>query len=143
MWVRAVLVAMVALVAATAQPAAASEKAAAKSGNTITARVPQNYVQLPKLRLAVPLDDNRIYRMLELEVWLAMSKPEDAAKLGSEKAKIAVAMKELFMGYKWEAFVDPDTGIELAKSVVRASIDKSIKNGPPIDDVLIRTMILR
>ncbi|HLN23563.1 MAG TPA: hypothetical protein VK558_06230 [Patescibacteria group bacterium] len=111
--------------------------------NTIKAKVPANFVPLPRLRLAVPLDNNRIYRMLELEVWLVMDKPEDAAKLGSEKTKIVATMKQVFMGYRWEAFLEPETGFALAKALVKASVDQCIKGGPLVEDVLIRQMILR
>jgi hypothetical protein len=128
------------------QAAWASEKAeggAKPPSNTIKAKVPQNYVALPRLRLAVPLDNNRIYRMLELEVWLVMDKPEDAAKLGSEKTKIVATMKQVFLGYRWEAFLEPETGFALAKALVKTSIDQCIKGGPTVNDVLIRQMILR
>jgi len=127
------------------QPAWASAKAegGAKAGNTIKAKTPQNYVTLPRLRLAVPLDNNRIYRMLELEVWLVMEKPEDAAKLGAMKTKIVAAMKQVFLGYRWEAFLEPETGFALAKALVKTSVDDCVKGDPIVDDVLIRQMILR
>jgi hypothetical protein len=128
---------------AVAMPVAASagEAKPKTPSNEIQAKVPPNYVQLPKMRLAVIVDTNRTYSMLELEAWLVMDKVEDAAKLGSMKTKITAMMKERFLRYNWEAFKDPTTGFELAKEVVKMAVDDA--SHQPVQDVLIRSMILR
>ena len=122
---------------------AAKEGEAKPAPNEVIAKPPATIVQLPRMRLAVLQDDNQTYRMLELEAWLSMEKPEDAAKIGSNKQKITAAMKEQFMGYKWEAFSDPNEGFLLAKTVTKASVDQVTGGQPPIQEVLIRSMIMR
>ncbi|HLN23048.1 MAG TPA: hypothetical protein VK558_03600 [Patescibacteria group bacterium] len=130
-----------ALVVAAPAMASAGESKAKGPANEIQARVAPNYVQLPKMRLAVIVDNNRTYSMLELEAWLVMENPEDAAKLGSMKTKITAMMKERFIHYNWEAFKDPDAGFVLAKKVVKLAVDDA--SHQPVKDVLIRSMILR
>jgi len=137
-----VLLAAVLLMAAPALAFAGESKSKEKGpANEIQARVAPNYVQLPKMRLAVIVANNNSYGMLELEAWLVMEKPEDAAKLGSMKTKITAMMKDRFLHYNWEAFKDPDAGFELAKQVVKMAVDDA--SHQPVKDVLIRSMILR
>lgn len=135
-----VVVALLGLIVAPVSPGMA--KPPANKADTV--KVPQNYVPLPKLRLAVQADGSRQYRMLELEAWLAFKTPEQAAKVGSLKALVAEAMKVNFLGYDWEAFSDPVEGVDLAKSIIQECVKKVIKgDDAKVDDILIRSMILR
>ncbi len=119
------------------------EGAAPKPANEIVAKAPPSVVQLPRMRLAVLQDENQTYRMLEVEAWLDVGKAEEASKIGSSKQKIIAAMKENFMNYRIEAFTDPDNGFALAKAVIKASVDQVTGGQPKVEEVLIRSMILR
>jgi hypothetical protein len=123
------------------KPAKAKPGAETLSPNEIKATVPANYIQIPQMRLAVSSDINRRYRMLELEAWVASADPIANATMQSNKKKIAAAMKEDFLAYNWEAFNQNDTGIEIAKNVVRASVQRALGVKP--DEVIMRVLILR
>jgi len=121
------------------KPAKAGE--APLPSNEIKATVPGNYVQVPLMRLAVTSDANRRYRMLEVEVWLTTKDPITTAVLGSNKKKISAALKEDLAAYNWEAFSQHDTGVEIAKNVVRNAVQRSLGIKP--DEVIMRSLILR
>jgi len=120
-------------------PALAGEKKG--SGNEIKATVPANYIQIPHFRLGVPEDSTAQYRQLEVETWISVAGEERTALLSSNKKKLTAAIKEDFASYRWEAFAQPDTGIEVAKGVVSHAVERAIGFKP--DEVIMKTLLLR
>lgn len=139
MRLRSLILGLAALVMLVCSMPLAEAKGAKGEGKAV--RPPPEMLALPRVRLAVPAA-NDTFRALELEVWLVMDKPEDAAQLGRSKDQITADMKETFMHYRWEAFVSPEEGVDLAKTLVKDSASHVAPN-LPVQDVLIREMILR
>lgn len=126
-------------------PALAGEKkeGGEKKGpsNEIKATVPANYIQIPRFRLGVPEDSTAQYRQLEVETWISTSGEEHIALLNSNKKKISAAIKEDFASYRWEAFADPEQGIDVAKRVVSIAVERAVGFKP--DEVIMKTLLLR
>lgn len=114
-----------------------------RPANEIIAKAPPNVIALPRTRLAIRADENHNYRMLDVEVWISVTLLEDAPKIASQKGKIVDLIKEEALKSYWETYKDPKEGPIAVKKMVRNAINKAIPATPPIDDVLIRTMILR
>ncbi|OIR00841.1 hypothetical protein GALL_171790 [mine drainage metagenome] len=123
-------------------PVLAGEKRGRSNGpsNEISATVPANYIQLPRMRLTVAEDSTQQYRELELQAWITAKTPEETALLSSNKKKIAAAVKEDFLAYRWEAFSQPDTGMEIAKQVVSHAVQRAVGVTP--SEVIMRELIL-
>lgn len=110
----------------------------AKEGGT-----EQTIVSLPKLRLAVQVNENGQYRMLEVESWLSFRTPQEAQQVNARRAAVGEAMKTYFLGYDFEAFTDPVEGVDLAKQVIRECVAHSVPDAPPVEEVLIKRILLR
>ncbi len=147
MFGRSVFVAAVilSLVAGSGQAFAAGKEApagaAGEGGVEIQAKLSPLYVAVPRLHMAVQVDENRKYRSLELEVWLLQADPEKHQILNSKKKLIAEQMKEDFSAYNWEAFEDSAGGPRVAKQIVAASVEQA--SGVKVEDVMIKTLILK
>jgi hypothetical protein len=121
--------------------AAAKEKEAAGGSNEIQAKLSPAYVAVPRLHMAVQVDENRKYRSLEIEVWLLQADPEKHQILNSKKKLIAEQMKEDFAAYNWEAFEDSVGGPRVAKRIIAASVETA--SGVKVEDVMIKTLVLK
>ncbi len=123
--------------------AVAKEKGADAAGGSreIQAKLSPAYVAVPRLHMAVQVDENRKYRSLELEVWLLQADPEKHQILNSKKKQIAERMKEDFAAYSWEAFEDSADGPRVAKQIVAASVEEA--SGVKVEDVMIKTLVLK
>ena len=108
--------------------------------NQIKGTMPTSYIQIPKMRLAVSSDFNRQFHQLEMEAWISVKNPEQLAMLNSSKKKMNAALKDDMSNYKWEAFQQPGTGLDLAKDVVRNSVFRS--TNVKLDDVVLRTFVI-
>lgn len=129
-----------------AGPAFAGEKKGGEGekkgpSNEIKAAVPANYIQIPHMRLTMTEEASQQPRQLEVEAWISAKGPEDLALLSSNKKKINAAVKEDFMAYRWEAFSQPTTGMEVAKAVVSHAVQRAVGVKP--DEVVMRVLILR
>jgi hypothetical protein len=123
---------------------AAGEKKAdgpAQAKNEITGKAPGNYLALSRLHMPVIEDLNRQYRALELEVWLLPHDEENLALARSAKKQIMAALQEDFANYDWEAFQDSKKGPDIAKKIVGIAVTRV--SGAKLDDVLIKTLVLR
>jgi len=110
------------------------------TGNEINAVVPANYIQLKHMRLTVPEDSSSQYRQLEFEAWIMVKGEEQTALLNSSKKKINDCVKEDFASYRWEAFANPETDIEVAKAVVSNAVQRAVGIKP--DEVIMKTLLL-
>lgn len=109
--------------------------------NEVVGKAAHDYFALPRLHMSVLVDQNRLYRSLELEVWLL---PQDEANLAlarSKKKDIMAALKDDFSNYAWEAFQDSRKGPEIAKKIVGSVVERV--SGAKLQDVLIKTLLLR
>ncbi len=109
--------------------------------NEIEARVPSNYLALPRIHLPVEVDENRRYRALDLEVWLLPKDEDNLAIARSSKKAIMQALKSDLASFRWEAFEDAKEGPEVAKKFVMESVERSC--GAKINDVMIKSMVLK
>jgi hypothetical protein len=109
--------------------------------NEIEAKATPDYVTLPKIHVAVEVDANRRYRTLDMEVWLHPLDAENMQLANSRKKLIVEAIKEDLAAFNWEAFEDPDGGPQIARRLIEASVRRV--SGAKVDDVYIRTLVLR
>ena len=109
--------------------------------NEVAGKVPSNYLALSRLHLPVLVDQNRSFRSLELEVWLAPLDEENLALARSQKKAIMAGLQEDFANYNWEAFQDSKKGPEIAKKLVASTVLRI--SGAKLQDVLIKTLLLR
>ncbi|PKU23544.1 hypothetical protein [Telmatospirillum siberiense] len=143
-WRSVFTVAIVVLLTGTGQlHAEGKEKEAAGTGGSreIQAKLGPAYVAVPRLHVAVQVDQNREYRSLDLEVWLFQADPEKHQILNSKKKQIAAQMKEDFAAFNWEAFENSAEGPRVAKRMTAASVEKA--SGVTVEDVMIKTLILK
>lgn len=107
----------------------------------IQAKLSPAYVAVPRVHVAVQVDENRNYRSLDLEVWLLQADPEKHQVLNSKKKQIAEQMKEDFAGYNWEAFENSTEGPRVVKRIAAASVEQAC--GVKVEEVMIKTLILK
>ena len=109
--------------------------------NEILAKLPANYLALPKMHLAAATSDGGAARSLEIEVWLMENNPEIMQVLNSNKKPIAAALKEELSAYNWEAFENSKSGPEILKSLVSGSVERTC--GKKVDDVVVKTLLMK
>lgn len=125
-------------------PAAAGQKHDATArlpANEIQAKLPNGYLALPRLHMAVEVDANRRFRALEIEAWIRAKDEENLALARSNKKQIAEALRTDLAHYDWEAFEDSRAGVDIAKQIVSASVERV--SGAQVDDVVIKSLILK
>ncbi|HIJ37833.1 MAG TPA: hypothetical protein HPP80_02955 [Rhodospirillaceae bacterium] len=109
--------------------------------NEIQAKVPGTYLALSKIHLVIEENATGIARSLELEAWLEPADEVQLALARSAKKQIMAALNENLAAYNWEAFKDSKKGIDVAKAVVKETVERVAK--AKIEDVIIKTLVLK
>jgi hypothetical protein len=141
MAVTVVLMSVAVMGTTNAVAAPKSTEGAARPANEIEAKVPPDYVSLPRVHMAVEVDANSRFRTLDLEVWLHPTDAENLQVANGKKKIIVEAIKEDLASYNWEAFEDVKDGPKIARRLIEISVDRV--SGVKLDDVYIKTLILR
>ena len=143
LWI--VAVAAVLLAASTPSCYAGKPKPEGESAklpqNEILAKLPANYLALPKMHMAAATTDGGPARSLEIEIWLMENNPEVMQVLTSNKKPIAAAVKEDLSAYNWEAFENSKMGPEILKTLVSASVERTC--GKKVDEVVVKTLLMK
>ena len=124
-----------------AKPAKGKKGEEPHGKNEIIAKVPPAYLPLSKMRLVIEENDTGILRSLDLEAWLQPADEEQLALARSNKKQIMAALNDTLKNYNWEAFKDSKRGIEVAKAVVKETVERV--SGAKIADVVIKTLVLK
>jgi flagellar basal body-associated protein FliL len=100
------------------------------------------YLQMPRMAVAVKMDGTEVSRQLEVELWVYVPNPELMQKLNSRRSVVADAIRANLKKNPVSTYVAPDEGPvavkEIARDAVEAEIGKDAK-----EDILIKSMIVR
>ncbi len=118
------------------------KKPADQPPNEITGKVPHDYIAIPRISVPVIDEDTKIYRELQVELWVYAATPEALTKLNTTKTLIADDIKAELKKNSVQTFLAPDDGPGVIKDAAKAAIEK-YDGKDAIADVLIKSMLLR
>jgi hypothetical protein len=103
-------------------------------------KVPDNFVPIPHLRIAVWSETLHYWRSLDIEAWLDVPDQLQAVMLSQEKQKLAYIVEDTFRDCKAELFEAPRAIFQVKKMIQDAFTAKY--PGTVIREVLIRRFLL-
>jgi len=129
---------MVAIVALTPGARAEGNKNAVKKDVKVT----QDYMQMPRMAVPVPVEGTEAYRQLEVELWIYEPNPDLQLKLKPMLSTIADKIRVKLKKNKAEVYESAQEGPLAIKEIARDAVEDIIGKDAG-EDVLIKSMLVR
>jgi hypothetical protein len=105
-------------------------------------KVPQVYMQLPRMAVPVPVAGTEAYRQLEVELWIYMPNPEIQLKLKPQLSTIADHIRDKLKKNPAGTYESAEEGPTAIKEIARDAVEDVIGKDAG-EDVLIKSLLLR
>ncbi len=100
------------------------------------------YLQMPRMAVAVHVDGTEASRQLQVEMWVYVGNPELMQKLNSRRSVIADVIRDKMKQSPAQTYLSPEEGPLLVKEIARDAVEAEIgKDAAP--EILIKSMIVR
>lgn len=100
------------------------------------------YLQMPRMAVAVHVEGTEVSRQLEVEMWIYVANPELMMKLNSRRSVVADTIRENLKKNTAQTYLSADEGPLAIKEIARDAVEKEIGKDAG-EDILIKSLIVR